>query len=278
MPLWIWLTAIIAGATGQFVDALAGMGFGAFSGSVMLAGGLAPTLVILTVSLTKIGSGLVSGLAHWRFGNVRWTWVAPLAISSIGGGIIGGLLLTHLPASASRVWVPALLIMMGLLILRRFLLPGLSIRRVGGASQNLELSARPSSWQRIGSSLMNMPSAFRLGGIGLAAGALNSLSGAYGPFATSSVILAQGGHPRFAVGTVNLVEIFAATATSVTLLSQINRADFPWELPAALMIGAVFTVPLGAYLARHLPEKIVGIGVGLILIVINAWALGKVIL
>ena len=40
MSVWFWLLAAAAGTVGQLVDAVSGMGFGAFSASVMLAGGI----------------------------------------------------------------------------------------------------------------------------------------------------------------------------------------------------------------------------------------------
>ncbi|MBI4308126.1 MAG: sulfite exporter TauE/SafE family protein [Chloroflexi bacterium] len=273
MGLWLWVTVIAAGAVGQFVDAVAGMGFGAFSGSVMIAGGLPPAVVVGTVSLAKVSSGLFSGLAHWRFGNVRRMWVAPLAIPAIAGGILAATLVTRLPEAVTRFWVPVVLLAMGALILRRSLSATMGVPRVAGASQDeAPTDARgPVRWLR--RTLRNVPSNLWLGSIGLLGGLLQGLSGAFGPFATSSTLLVKGGHPRYAIGTVNFVEFFLATAVAATVFLQLDWTPFRWELPLALMVGGILTAPLGAYLARHLPERGLLLAIGVLLLGINLWTI-----
>ena len=102
---------------------------------------------------------------------------------------------------------------------------------------------------------------------------MNGLSGAFGPFVTSAVVMRHKGHPRFAIGTVNFVEFFVAGAISITILSQIPWHLFHWSLPLALTVGSLVTAPLGAYLSRHLPARAVGVVVGLTLIALNTWSL-----
>jgi hypothetical protein len=114
-----------------------------------------------------------------------------------------------------------------------------------------------------------MPPAVWLGSIGFVGGVLNGLSGAFGPFATSAVVLTQRRHPRFAIGTVNFVEFFVAGAISIVLLSRVAWGTLSWELPVALVAGSVITAPLGAQLSRHLHERAVGIAVGLALVALN---------
>jgi uncharacterized membrane protein YfcA len=59
-------------------------------------------------------------------------------------------------------------------------------------------------------SLLEAFPAVYLGLVGFIAGVLNAISGAYGPFATSGVILVGKAKPAHAVGTVNMAEIFVA--------------------------------------------------------------------
>jgi hypothetical protein len=277
MAVEFWVLAALAGSIGQLIDSAAGMGFGAFSSTVMIAGGVTPAIVVATVNLAKIGSGLSSGLAHWRVGNVRWAWVMPLVISGIVGGVLGAMLITHIPREVTRLFVPFVLLAMGLLLLRRFLSVSFDVPRVAGASQEWAPPAPTSPWQKVAHEWANASSGIQLGVIGFFGGIFNGISGAYGPFTTSSVLLAKGGHPRFAVGTVNFVEFFVASAIAGTLLFQITWAEFQWRLPVALIIGSLLTAPLGAYLSRRLPARSVGILVGLTLVGLNVWSILRVI-
>ena len=269
MYLWIWIVAIMAGALGQFLDALAGMGFGAISGTVLLAGGVAPAMAVSVVNLAKVGSGLVSGIAHWRAGNIRWAWVLPLALPGVMGGVLAALVLSRLPESTSRLVVPLLLLVMGVLLLRRFLLSNGTLPRIAGASQ--EVAVPRDAWDALRRRLNVSPGSAWLVGIGFLAGLVNGISGAFGPVATSAVILNKGGHPRYAIGTVNLVEFFVAAATATTLLVQLGLSSLQWQLPLALVVGGLLTAPLGAYLSRRLSAKVVGTIVGVLLISLNLW-------
>ena len=237
---------------------------------------MTPAVAVGTVNLAKVGSGLVSGLSHWRMGNVRWAWVLPLAIPGVVGGIMAALLLSRLSDGASRVLVPVLLLLMGLLLLRRFIFGNETFLRIAGGSQELALPR--GAWYGIRKWVALSPGTVWLAGIGLLAGLLNGMSGAFGPVATSAVVLRKGGHPRYAIGTVNFVEFFVAAATATTLLTQLDLSLLQWQLPLALVLGGVLTAPLGAYLSRHLPAKAVGVMIAGLLISLNLFSLGKALL
>jgi uncharacterized membrane protein YfcA len=163
---------------------------------------------------------------------------------------------------------------MGVLITRRFMFSAVLLPPVAGGSETQVLALPKGRVLALWDALVKPSPTLRLGGIGVIGGALNGISGAFGPFATSAVILANPGHhPRYAIGTVNLVEFFVAAAISITLLLQLGWTGIPWQLPAALMLGSILTAHLGAYLSRHVPARALGILVGSALIGINAWSL-----
>jgi uncharacterized membrane protein YfcA len=276
----LWLTVIVSGAAAGFLDSMAGMGFGALSSTIMVSNGLSPTMVIGVVNLAKVGSGLVSGLSHWRLGNVRWPWVLPLLGAAVVGGVIASLVLTRLPEESIRLVIPAVLMTMGVLILYRFLWARLVLLPVAGGSEEgspaipgRSVLTRPH--RRAGESPLTV---VWLGSIGFIGGALNGLSGAFGPFTTSAIVLKQAGHPRFAIGTVNFVEFFVAGAVSATLISSAPSGEWHWGLPVALMAGGIVSAPLGAYLSRRLSAKVVGVSVGVVLIILNTWSLARAII
>lgn len=271
--MWLWSLVVLAGAAGQFLDTVAGMGFGALSSTIMVGGGLAPSLAIGTVNLAKVGSGLASGLSHWRFGNIRWPWVLPMGIPAVAGGVAGATLVTGLPEQALGYIVSGVLLLMGLLVLRRFLSRSLLASPVGGGSDDVAVALPMPRGYAIAQSRGRAGASLWLGAVGLISGLLNGLSGAFGPFATSAILLKQGGHPRFAVGTVNFVEFFVAGAVSVTILARVQWSSSQWALPLALVAGSLVTAPLGARLSRHLPPRVAGVAVGVCLVGLNIWGL-----
>lgn len=268
---WQWAMAVLAGAVGQFIDTAAGMGFGALAGTVMLAGGVAPAVVVGTVSIAKIGSGAISGFAHWKLNNVRMRWVLLIAGPGMLGGVLSASLLTSLPVEAIRIWVPVVLLIMGLLLLRRFTLRSGGLPKMGGASDEGVAAGRRGILPAV--AVPTVPLGLSLAAIGFVAGFANGLSGAFGPVATTGVALRVKGHPRYAIGSVNVAEVLVALAVSMTIVARIPWEAIGWQMPLALMAGSLITAPVGAYLASHLPSRVVGTGLALVLLGLNGASL-----
>jgi hypothetical protein len=269
--LGIWMLVVLAGAIGQMVDGVAGMGFGVLSSTIMIAVGVDPVIAVSTVNITKLGSGVVSGLSHWRFGNTRPGWVLLLAAPGVVGGVGGALLLSSLPTYTARILISLILVTMGVIVFRRFwqrkgnapAAPKDRVSPVTPASQPGETSAPPP---------FKLPRRLRVGGVGLLAGVVNGFSGAYGPLATSLMLLMGKSHPRYAVGSVNVAEFFVAAAVAATLIMRMDDTTFAWELPLALIFGSLLTGPLAAYLSRRLHARPMGLAIGATLVGLNLWA------
>jgi hypothetical protein len=232
------------------------MGFGVFSASMLLTAGFAPVAVVATVNTAKILTGIFSAVAHWRAGNVLFSRLLPLIIPGIAGGMLGAHFLVSMPQDGFRFWMALVLVVMGLLILFRCLCPHLFVR----SSAQEDLKVR---WIR-GLSLVL---------VGLAAGALNASSGAYGPFATSGVMLVTRARTSRAVGTVNFAEIFVAGSVIFTFLFETGLHAPSWEMVLALVLGGALTAPLAAWACRSLPPKLLQVGVGVALITLNVGVL-----
>ncbi|MBI3953665.1 MAG: sulfite exporter TauE/SafE family protein [Chloroflexi bacterium] len=275
MELWLWAIVLFGGAVGGLVDNVVGMGFGALSGSVMVGGGVAPVVVVTTINLAKVGSGAIAAFSHWRLGNVRWSWVLPLALAGVVGGVAGAFLLTHLPAQLTRLAMPSILLATGLLILYRFRPFGGVVPSVAGGSAEAELAAPPIVRRWHLALALPGPMGLRLASIGWVAGVLNAVSGVFGPVATASVVLMDRSHPRYAVGTVNLAEFFVAGAVAGTLFWLGGVGESRWALALALLIGSAVGAPLGAYLCRRLPARTLGLGLGVAMVSLNSWALAR---
>jgi uncharacterized protein len=243
---------LLVGAGGQLLDGTLGMGFGVFSASVLLAAGFPPVTVVATVNAAKLLTGIFSAIAHWKAGNVRRDWLLPLIVPGVAGGALGVYFLASLPQAQFRFWMAVVLTVMGGIILWRSLC---SITSLGFSS--------------VSESLKHSSRSPYLGILGFAAGFLNAISGAYGPFATSGVILIGQGKPHQAVGTVNVAEIFVAGAVISSLLSEKGLQTVSWDLAIALDVGGALTAPLAAYACLRVPSKVLQVGVGLILICLN---------
>jgi len=267
MSVELWMVAFWAGFLAQFVDVVTGMGFGVISSSFMLAAGAPPVLAVATVNLVKVGNGLLAGLSHWGFGNVRRDWVVPLSISGVVGALLGATLLGRGSEDALRLWIPVVLLLLGGALLVRFLLCAREDSPMQSSSPPLDPASNPNaSSEETTSGTMRA-----LVGIGFLAGFFNAMSGAYGPFMTTLLMLTRSSPPRYAIGTVSFVEIFVAGASALSLLPALGSYAFPLWLPLALMGGGMIAAPCGAYLCRHLPARALEGVVGVAVVSLNLW-------
>ena len=258
------VTAI--GSLAQVIDGSLGMGFGVFSASLMIAFGFVPAVAVAVVNASKIFTGLASGLSHWRMGNVRRDWLLPLVLGGVLGGFLGGYLLTSIPPETAKPWVSVLLLVMGLLIILRTI-------RWRFTCTILKRAEKCENCPK--SETQDLPGNFgkrpmvKLGALGFLAAFINGLSGAYGPIATSGVLLLEQGQPRQAIGTVNLAEFFVAITVATTILVRQGLGQFPLGLMLALSLGGILVAPLAAYICRRLPSRGLAFLMGLSLIALN---------
>ena len=68
--MWLVAAFALAGGLAQFVDGTLGMGFGVTSATVLLFLGVAPATASAATHAAKLPTTLVSGLSHWREGNI----------------------------------------------------------------------------------------------------------------------------------------------------------------------------------------------------------------
>src|SRR5690606_25938449 len=100
------------------------MGYGVTSSSMLLALGVAPAMASASVHAGEVVTTLVSGFAHWRFGNVDRRMMWRLGVPGAAGAFLGALLLASLPIRAARLGVAAFLFLLGVAVLVRFLRAG----------------------------------------------------------------------------------------------------------------------------------------------------------
>ena len=97
------------------------MGYGVTSTSLLLTLGLAPALASASVHLAEIGTSGVSGISHWKLGNVNGRVLFMIGIPGGVGAFLGAVVLSNLSLDAARPMVSLVLLGLGGVILFRFL-------------------------------------------------------------------------------------------------------------------------------------------------------------
>ncbi len=244
-----FLVLAIVGLLAQLVDGSLGMAYGVTSQSLLLTVGIAPALASASVHIAEVGTTAASGVSHWRFGNVDWTKVWPLAIPGAIGAFFGAVVLSaFITAEAAEPIVAVFLFALGIFVLVRF-----SFRR----------HQRPVEVRPVSRSF--------LAPLGLIAGFLDAAGGGgWGPISTPTLLSSGRMEPRKIIGTVDTSEFLVALSASVGFLFGLSLAEIPWTIVGALLLGGLIAAPIAAYIVRILPIRIMGTAVGGFILVVNA--------
>lgn len=235
------------GLMAQLVDGSLGMAYGVTSSSLMLATGIAPAAASAAVHLSEVGTTLVSGASHWRFGNIDWRVVGIMAVPGGVFAFLGATYLSSLPGDEAKPWVALLLLSLGVYVVYRFL-------RLAGR--------RPSFRGRVKARFL-VP-------LAAVAGTMDAIGGGgWGPVGTSSLLASGRLEPRKVVGSIDAAEFLVAVGASIGFLLALGSAgiDFTWVV--ALLAGDVVAAPVAAYLVRHLPARVLGTAAGGLIILTN---------
>jgi uncharacterized protein len=245
-----FLLLAVVGMAAQLVDGSLGMAYGVTSTTLLLAVGVSPALASAAVHIGEVGTCAVSGLSHWRFGNVDWSKIAWMAVPGGVGAFLGAIALTWLATVAEELLAPAIAIFLfalGVYILARF-----SFRR-----RERPVRERPIS------------RGF-LGPLGFVAGFLDAVGGGgWGPISTPTLLSSGRMQPRKVVGTVDTSEFVVALGASIGFLLALSFAEVPWGIVGALLLGGIVAAPVAAYVVRVLPARILGTAVGGVILVTN---------
>ncbi|GEP35059.1 hypothetical protein NSZ01_28270 [Nocardioides szechwanensis] len=125
--MWIVAAFALAGGLAQLVGGTLGMGFGVTSATALLFMGVAQVTASAATHAAKLPTTLISGLSHWRVGNVDTAVLLRVALPGAVGGFLGAVVLTNISLASSKPWMSGLLVFFGLVIFARF---GLGIRLI----------------------------------------------------------------------------------------------------------------------------------------------------
>lgn len=248
--MWLVAAFALAGGLAQLVDGTLGMGFGVTSATVLLALGIAPATASAATHAAKIPTTFVSGISHWRAGNVDPQALLRVALPGAVGGFLGAVILTSISLEAAKSSMAGLLLFFGVVILARF---GFGLRIIPTPK-----SGHTARW---------------LSPIGLLGGFVDATGGGgWGPVVTPSLMTVTRHEPRRVVGTTNAAEFVVALSVSTGFITGAAHQDIPWLPVIGLMVGGVIVAPIAARLAGRLPHAPMGAMVGGLVILVNAVA------
>ena len=235
------------GLIAQLIDGSLGMAYGVTSTTLLLAAGVAPAAASAAVHFSEIGTSLVSGISHHKFGNVDWKTVSILAVPGFIGAFVGATFLSGLNGDSATPWISGILLALGVYVIWRFL-------ALGGR--------RPEFKGRPGVKLL-LP-------VGLLGGALDSIGGGgWGPVGTTTLLSSGRLEPRKVVGSIDTSEFVVAVGGSLGFLFALGHSGIDWKIVAALLVGGVIAAPFAAWLVRVLPARILAVAAGGIIILTN---------
>ncbi|MEV0898444.1 sulfite exporter TauE/SafE family protein [Actinoplanes sp. NPDC049802] len=241
----------LVGLGAQLVDGSLGMAYGVTSTTLLLAIGTNPAAASATVHLAEIGTTLVSGLSHWRFGNVDWKVVLKIGVPGAIGAFLGAVVLSGISTEVAAPLMAVILLTLGLYVFLRFTFQGLPKTQLGKPLRKRFLTP-----------------------LGLIGGFVDATGGGgWGPVGTPAILASGRLEPRKTIGSIDTSEFLVAVAASIGFIWGIGseNIDFGWAF--ALLVGGVIAAPIAAWLVRHIPPRVLGAAVGGVIILTNTRSL-----
>lgn len=239
---------VVAGLVAQLIDGSLGMGFGVIGTSVLVAAGATAAAASAAIHAAKVGTALISGASHWRFGNVHWRTVLLLGTPGAIGAYVGATLLVSVDGDQFAPITAGILFVLGGYMVARFA---------------FGVSRKPAD-----------PSHLRphfLVPLGLVGGVVDAIGGGgWGPVTTPTLMTAGRMDPRRAIGSVSFAELMVALAASVGFLTHMGADEIDWAQVGALLGGAALVAPFAAWVVKALAPRVLGTVVGVLILVLNA--------
>ena len=247
-PMERLIVFVLAGFVAQLIDGSLGMGFGVIGTSVLVAAGASAAAASAAVHAAKIGTALISGASHWRFGNVHWRTVVLLGVPGAIGVYVGATLLVSVDGDQFAPITAGILFVLGGYMIARF---AFGVTRKPADPSHL----RPH---------FLIP-------LGLVGGVIDAIGGGgWGPVTTPTLMTAGRMEPRRAIGSVSLAELMVAIAATLGFLLHMEGEEINWANVGALLGGAIIVAPFAAWIVKSLAPRVLGTVVGGLILVLNA--------
>jgi uncharacterized membrane protein YfcA len=237
------LLYILVGFVAQMIDGALGMAYGVSSNTFLLSVGVPPPIASASVHVAETFTTAVSGISHWKLGNVDKELFKKLIIPGVLGAMAGALVLSKfIDGNVIKPYISGYLLIMGIVILVKAL-------RTDGKEQKA-------------TSHISL-----LGAIGGFCDALGG--GGWGPIVTTTLV-ARGNNPRFTIGSVNSSEFFITFSQSLVFVALLfSDLVQNWVVIVGLLVGGVIAAPFAAVIAKRLPVRLLMGLVGLLIIALS---------
>ncbi len=233
------LLYVLVGFVAQMIDGALGMAYGVSSNTFLLSLGLPPALASASVHVAETFTTAVSGISHWRLGNVNMELFKKLILPGVLGAVLGAYILTQIDGNVIKPYISGYLLIMGVVIL---------VKALRKQAEPKEVKDHISI----------------LGGIG---GFFDAIGGGgWGPIVTTTLV-ARGTHPRYTIGSVNASEFFVTFAQSVVFIFTLSSDLLAnWQVIVGLLVGGMIAAPVAAVVTKKLPVRTLMALVGLLII------------
>jgi uncharacterized membrane protein YfcA len=227
----------IIGIFAQLVDGSLGMAYGVSSTTLLVSTGLITAAVAsATVHISELGTTLVSGISHHKFGNVDWRVVKIVGIPGAIGSFLGATVLAKISTEFATPWTSTILLCLGVYVLIRFSF----------------LTVPPPDPRHLRKRFL-IP-------LGLIAGFFDATGGGgWGPIGTPT-LLATGKLPKNkVVGSIDTSEFLVALAAVLGFVISLKGQHIDIvKTVLPLLIGGIIAAPFAAFIVKIMPARIFG--------------------
>jgi len=270
------IAIIIIAFLAEYTDSTIGMGYGTILTPVLLLLGFEPLRIVPAVLFSEFVTGLLAGFTHHSMGNVdfrprstnlRYIIKRLNELGYVEGfkrGIPLHLKAALLIASCSIIGtLTAVFIAINITKYYLTLYIGILILTIGVVILKTINSKFGFSWKKM--TFLGLIASFNKGISG----------GGYGPVVAGGQILA-GVDEKNAIGITSLAEGLTCFFGVIAYILTGNKLD--WSIALYLVIGAILSVPLGAYTVRKMETKRLRIVIGIATTILGIFTIGKVVL
>lgn len=235
------LICIVVGFIAQIIDGALGMAYGVSSNTFLLSFGIPPKIASASVHAAEMVTTFVSGITHFKVGNVDKHLLVRLLVPGIIGGVTGAYLLTQIDGDKIKPYIAVYLLIMGLYIIYK------------SNQEHIEKKFRKR---------LVIP-------LGLVGGFFDAIGGGgWGPIVTTT-LLANGHNPRKSIGTVNSAEFFVTVSESITFILALGSLKLWYMNILGLMIGGVIAAPFAALITKRMPVRWLMVIVGVLIVALS---------